>query len=300
MEWLEGIIKWDPDQLSRLEYFLGPLAIDWPAGEAMGAIFRPPLQGPARGNLRPQVKRLVVSLAIDIYHQDPREPRDYRIASCDLDLDVGHATVAHVLAQRFSTTRAVSDSRRAYTEFGGYYLAANPDASAFLLWNRERPTWALPKRIAGGAEHLLEVLCDRLITDTQPRAIFAALEPVVANTGCELCGPDPARGRSGVDLRFNPALELATVVRALRLVDPTASSYDVHRSSWHVETAGPDGRIDAPRIGTWALDIILDGWPRGANGAQLADRGHAGPSPRLDLAGCATPVGAIAIDLPRR
>ncbi|MEO8550581.1 MAG: hypothetical protein ABI678_11430, partial [Kofleriaceae bacterium] len=93
-------------------------------------------------------------------------------------------------------------------------------------------------------------------------------------------------------------LALATVVGALRLDDPTASAHDVHMSSWHVETAGPDGRDDAPRIGAWALDIALEGWPRGPDGSQLPERGRAGPSPRVDLTECATRVTSIGASSP--
>lgn len=284
MKWLEGIIKWDPDQLSRLEYFLGPFDIDWAGGEAFGSIFRPPLIGAPRGEVRAEVKRMQVALAIDIYHQDPRRPADHRVSSLELDLDVGYATVGHMLAARFASPRPLIHGEREYIEYGTYYLSLAEDASAQLAWFADRPEWAIPARAPGGLDHLLGVLMDRLITDDQPRAILAALEAVVANTGCEL------RSDHGVRLIFNPPIELATVVGALRLEDPTASSHDVHMSSWHVEVDG-----DAPRIGAWALDINLEGWPRGPEGSQLPERGRAGPSPRVDLADCVTRVTSISV-----
>jgi hypothetical protein len=297
VKWLEGITKWDPDLLSRVEYFLGPLEIDWAGGEAFGSIFRPPLLGAPRGQLRAEVKRLVVALAIDIDHQDPRRASDYAVRSLDVDLDIGYATVGHALAARFASPRPLRHGELEYVEYGTFYLALADDASASLSWYADRPEWALPQRMIGGVEHLLEVLFDRLICDTQPRAILAALEPVVANTGCELHAPAgyTTWGEHGLGLTFNPPVELATIVDALRLEDPTASSHDVHMSSWHVETAD-----DAPRVGAWALDITLEGWPRGPEMSQLPERGRAGPSPRVVLTDCVTRVTSIGISPPRR
>jgi hypothetical protein len=296
VRWLDGIIKWDPDPLSRVEYFLGPLAIDWADNEALGSIFRPPLVGPARGQLRPEVVRLVVRLAIDIYHGDPRRQRDYSVSGIALELDLGHATVAHLLAQRFATTRPVVTADRAFTEYGTYYLAANDDASAYLLWERQRPEWALPQPSAAGLDHLLDALLDRLICDTSARAIVAALEPIVAGTGCELLAPrsHTTWGEHGMALTFRPPIAIECVARALRLEQLSATSGDVHMSSWQVEAA--EAR---PRIGPWQLDITLEGWPRAADHASLDELPNRGASPRFDLARCVTRVTTICVRPPR-
>ena len=296
LRWLDGIIKWDPDPLSRIEYFLGPLAIDWADNEALGSIFRPPLSGPARGQLRPEVVRLVIRLAIDLYHGDSRQQRDYSVSGISLDLDLGHATVAHLLAKRFATTRPVVTAQRAFTEYGTYYLAANDDGSAYMMWERQRPEWAFPQASAAGLDHLLDVLLDRLICDTSARAIVAALEPIVAGTGCELLAPrsHTTWGEHGMALTFRPPIAIEHVARALRLEQLSATSGDVHMSSWQIETA--EG---TPRIGPWQLDISLEGWPRAADLATLAELPHRGASPRYDLTGCVTRVTGIGVRPPR-
>lgn len=290
MNWLEGITKWDPVELSRLEYFLGTLDIDWTGGEASGWIYRPSLGWPPRGQLRAEVKRIAVTLVTDMYRGDPRRATA-RVRSFDVDLDVGHATVARALAARFDSPRPVRRDDREYLEYGTYYLACAENASALLSWYRARPEWAIPPRSAEALTYLLEVLLDRLICDDQSRAIFAALEPLVASAGCEL---------RGVALDFKPPIALASVVGALRLDAPTASAHDVHQTSWYVETVGPDGRIAGARIGVWELEIVLEGYPRGPEGRQLPERGRAGPSPRLDLTDCVTRVSSISFSPPRR
>jgi hypothetical protein len=297
LRWLEGIIKWDPDPLSRVESFLGPLSIDWAGGESFGTISRPPLVGPARGQLRPEVKRLDVRLAIDLHHEDPREPRDYSISGIGLELDLGHAVVAHLLAQRFATTRRVVTAECAFTEYGTYYLAANDDGSAHLRWERQRPEWALAQPSAADRDHLLDVLLDRLICDVSAQAIVAALESIVAGTGCELHAPrtHTTWGKHGMALTFQPPIAIESVARALRLEQLSATSRDVHMTSWQVEAAEA-----SPQIGRWELDISLEGWPRAAEHAMLAELAHRGASPRYDLAGCVTRVTTICVRLQRK
>jgi hypothetical protein len=131
-----------------------------------------------------------------------------------------------------------------------------------------------------------------LICDTSALAVVAALEPIVAGTGCELHAPRQYTtwGEHGMALTFRPAIAIECVARALRLEQLSATSGDVHMSSWQVDAAEA-----SPLIGRWQLDISLEGWPRAAEGATLAELPHRGASPRYDLAGCVTRVTGIGV-----
>ena len=77
-----------------------------------------------------------------------------------------------------------------------------------------------------------------------------------------------------------------------------ASSGDVHMSSWRVYPHRPELPWNAPHVGPWWLEARLEGWPRGANGAELPQVGQAGPSPLYDVRGCTTTVNAITVRPP--
>lgn len=289
--WLEKFLKHPPTNLSTLEYWVGSIDVDWRNGEGLGYLFRP---HEGRGRLRDAVTRLSATFRHDRYHEDHARPRDMTLTSVTLVLDVGHASVAQRLQQLHGPGREIAREHGPVVEYGAwFYLGVAHDASAVLSYEVVQPEWAIPAAPRGAHETLLHTLHDRLICDTDIDPILAALKDPARAAGAEL--RDWNRHVGQIELSFRPALPLADVLTALRWENPVASSGDVHMSTWRVEPHRPDAPHRAPHINGWRVDVRLDGWPRGANGARLPEVGRAGPSPLYDVRACVNKVAGIAI-----
>jgi hypothetical protein len=292
--WLETLVQHPPSCLSQLEYWVGSLDVDFAGGEGMGYLQRPAAPTP-RGTLRADVARLGARFAWDMHHERPERPRDMRLRSFWLVLDLGHATVAKLLGQRHGAGHVIDTKDGPIVEYGQwFYLRMQPDGAAQLTWEAERPEWALPAVAPDTREHLLVALFDRLVCDTTIDPIHAAIEPLVGAAGAELL-----RWNAGqLDLTFRPGLPLATLTTVFRWDQPVASSSDVHMSSWRVYPHRPTTSWSEPHVGPWWIEARLDGWPRGDNGAELPQIGRAGPSPLYDVRGCTNTVIGLTVRLP--
>lgn len=288
--WLEKIVKHPPSSLSTLEYWVGALDVDFAGGEGMGSLFRP---AKGRGALRPEVRHLFAKFRYDHHHEDARRPRDMSLLAVDLTLDVAYVSVAQLLEAQLGAGRPFMTERGSLVEHGEwFYLRDAGDGSAHLSYEVMRPEWAIPPPPRGALENLLHALHDRLICDDDLRVMFTALQPLAAAAGAELHDWNMPRQ---IDLSFRPGIPLASVLAALRWENPVASSGSVHMSSWSVYPHRPELPWDAPHIKHWHVDVRLDGWPRGPDGAKLPEIGRAGPSPLYDVRDNVKPVIAISV-----
>lgn len=288
--WLERILEHPPTSLSTLEYWVGALDVDFASGEGMGSVVRP---ASGRGRLRPEVRHLSAQFRYDLHHEDHRRPRDMSLLAVSLALDVAHVTVARMIEAKFGAGRPFTSEQGPLVEYGAwFYLSDAGDGAAQLRYEVVRPEWAIPPSPRGALENLLHALHDRLICDDDLQTMHAALQPLAAEAGAELRDWNMPRQ---IDLSFRPAIPLASVLAALRWENPVASSGTVHMSSWRVYPHRPGVASSAPHIKHWFVDVRLDGWPRGPDGAELPQLGRAGPSPLYDARTCVKAVTAISV-----
>jgi len=292
--WLEKIAEFPPTSLSTLEYWFGPLEVDFAGGEGMGFMLRP--STPTRGQLRLDVRYLSASFWFDMHHEDPYRARDMRLRSFSAGLAAPHATVRRLLEERHGPMREIATDKGPVLECGAwFYLRAQPDGAAHLVYETERPEWAMPAPMPDAREHLVVALFDRLVCDTTLDPIIAAIEPLVAQASADL----NTINDGVVYLTFRPGLPLATVLDVFRWDIPVASSGDVHMSSWSVYPYRPGVVWSEPHVGPWFVEVALDGWPRGPGGAELPQIDRAGPSPQYDVRGCENKVFSIGVRLAR-
>lgn len=291
--WLEKIAEYPPTSLSTLEYWFGPLEVDFAGGEGMGLVVRP---RPPRGTLRPEMRSLHAAFRFDMHHEDPYRPRDMQLRSFSAALDVGHARVRQVLEARHGAGREIATDQGPVLEYGAwFYLRMQPDASASLTYEVYRPEWAMPAPMPESREHLLVALFDRLVCDTTLEPIIAAIEPLVEQASAEL----NTHNEGVLYITFLPGLPLSTLLKVFRWEQPVSSSGDVHMSSWSVYPHRPGVGWSEPHVGPWFVDAGLDGWPRGPGGAELPQIGRAGPSPQYDVRGCENKVFSLGVRLAR-
>ncbi len=286
--WIEAMIERPPGCLSELERCVGTLDVDFRGSEGRGAVLRPSPEQPWL-QLRAGISQLMAGFYFDEHLEDPRRPRDMKLRSFSLRLEVSHASVARRLEQRFGPGRAIEGHGGTRTEYGEwFYLKAGHDGSANLSWHHVRPGEVLPRDAPALLEDFLATLVDRLVCEVTEPPILAALGPVAAALGAELQSPlyrVPSGGR-GIAIRFNAGLPVALVAAAFRWEVPVASLGD-HRTA---SAVGPlAAALDppwAPVLGSWWIDARLQRsvWPHGPDGARLPliERGG-GLSPVHDM-----------------
>ena len=287
--WLLKIVRHPPESLSTLEYWVGPLDVDFAGGEGRGLVTRPPHDGLPRGALRRDVRHLSAVFRFDRFHERPECPRDMTLESVSLGLDMPAVVLERTLEATLGAGRELEHDRRRVLEFGQwFYVSQRDDGSGLLTVHRaRRPEWALPAIAPGAHAALMARLVDALETHRRLDSVLSAIAPQLADANVAV--------RSSC-LDFRPGIPVRTVTAALGWHAPVATSTDVHLSSWRVMPhAGLDERAQ-PHLGSWRIGVHLEGWPRAIGGAELPRLGQMGPAPLYDVRGCATPVSSLEME----
>jgi hypothetical protein len=120
--WIEWLLQAPPSCLSELEQLVGRLDVDFAGDEGYGRVFRPDPRTVGRARVREDITFLSAGFYFDMHHETGRRPRDMRLRDLKLDLDVGHATLARMLEQRFGPGRAVAAGGRGLCRARGVVL----------------------------------------------------------------------------------------------------------------------------------------------------------------------------------
>ena len=275
-KWLEKIIVNPPTSLSTLEYWVGALDVEFAGAEGHGHVTRP--SDPPRGNLRREIKFLAATFAFDPYHERAERPRDMSLRSLRVHIDVD---ATPLLEAKYGAGRAIEYEGRTYLELGRHFYAA----PGVLLFEVERPTWALPRVADDAYDVLLARLVDQLASESRLEAVLAAIAPYA-----KAANVDASRS----ELAFRPGVPLATVVAALGWASPVASAGDVHMTTWQVMPDAEDWQRRDPHVGQWRVEIRI-GWPRAPDGSELPVVGRHGPSPLYDVRGCQSLVRSVRL-----
>ena len=280
LAWLDHLLAQPPRTLSELEDTVGPLDLDFAGSDGFGIVMRPSHDQPGRGQLHAGIHSMTAEFHVDLHHEDPHRPRDMRVRSLALWLDLAAGEVR----TRFDSYQTVVyEGRVRFERPEWFYLEEG--ARTWLAWYDERPEWALPRTAPSDREDFLATLVDRLACESSEAPIVSALATLAGDASAEV-----RASQRGIAIYFKPPIALALVVGALRWDAAVAYSSDVHMTTWKVAP-----RTGEPQLGRWTVAPLLERWPRGAGDAKLAELGRRGPSPLYDLAGCETRVYGIEI-----
>ncbi len=258
------IVDAKPESLSQLEACIGPLGRDrtnW--AEAVGPLRR---EGPSSA-----LRRVRVSFAIDVFHQDPQEVEDPRLAEYLLSYPAGVTAVRTALRERFGEARPLRQEDRAVERYADFYLTPDASGEGFqFAWYADEPDFAIPERSAAETAKLTDdivAIADAGWTREVIEARFGRLTP---NPGSdedlierELWSlefePAGAAKPERVHIAFRRPLQGADLNRRLGIEEPRITAGDTHMQSRGVidlkhrlslETGYP-----LPARGGYALDI---------------------------------------------
>jgi hypothetical protein len=298
LAWLDRLLASPPRRLSELEQHVGPLEVDF-ATEGYGYVHRP--SSTRTTPLRDGLARLSAQFHVDIFHEDPRRPRDMSLQSVRLWLSAPERAVRPMLEARFGAAcKRVRDKHASYRQYGRWFHLMEAD-DAVLDWYAARPEWAMPVAPANLRDDFLATLVDRLACEETEPALAAALAPLARAVGVEIHTPIRSSHLtsepSGMQLVMRPSWPLAPIATALRWDPPwVAYSGDLHMQTWSVTTlAAASARPFQPRLGRWTVTAELTDWPSGPGGAELPVLGQLGLSPLYDVTASEPSVFAIEI-----
>jgi hypothetical protein len=261
---VRAIVGAKPESLSKLEGCIGSLGRDrtnW--AEAVGPLRR---EAPS-----PVLRRVRVSFAIDVFHQDPQEVEDPRLAEYLLSYPAGLATARGELRERFGEPKALRQDGRPVERYGDFYVLPDAAGDGFqLAWYADEPDFAIPERSAAETAKLTDDLVAIADGGWTRGAIEARFGKLTPNTGSdedrierELWSlefrPTGAEKPERVHISFRRALAGADLIRRLGIEEPRITAGDTHMQSRGVidlkhrlslETGYP-----LPARGGYALDI---------------------------------------------
>ena len=149
---IAALVAKPPQELSELEAIVGSLHRD-PAKweDAIGPFHR---ISPGPG-----VARAGVELAIDYFHEDPREVSDPSLGHWDLDFVAGRDACRQLLAARFPKMRELRVDGHRVLRFGDFYYSELGAGGGFRLsWYEREPLFAIPLRSPGETAKLVAAL----------------------------------------------------------------------------------------------------------------------------------------------
>jgi len=240
---------------------------------------------------RPEVERLLISRHSDPFHSPVRDPA---VVSFEMELAVDYAALARRLGEG-RQPRVVRRGDEDVTEYGRYYLAAT-ERGAKLWWFRDQPEWAMPPLDIAQVDHVLAVLFDRMVTDSDDAEMRATLASVVGTCGRVLPPRPMSDGWTWIVLELTPPIAIAAFARAFRLENVGLTPADAHHTQWYVMARGADQRYHTkPEYGRWTLRAVLEARPEGENGASLVMMKHEGLFPLYPAEGCVTRIKTLNI-----
>lgn len=261
---VRAVLETKPESLSQLEACLGPLGRDrtnW--AEAVGPLRR---EAPS-----PDLRRVRVSFAIDIFHQDPQEVEDPRLAEYLLSYPAGLTAARAVLRERFGEPKALRQDDRPVERYGDFYLTPDASGEGFqLAWYADEPDFAVPPRSAAETAKLTDdivAIADAGWTRTAVEARFGKLaqrggrnaEGIERELWSLEFRPAGAEKPQRVHIAFRRSLAGGDLIRRLGIEEPRITAGDTHMQSRGVidmkhrlslETGYP-----LPARGGYALDI---------------------------------------------
>jgi hypothetical protein len=100
-----------------------------------------------------------VELAIDYFHEDPREVSDPSLGHWDLDFVAGRDACRQLLAARFPKMRELRVDGHRVLRFGDFYYSELGAGGGFRLsWYEREPLFAIPLRSPGETAKLVAAL----------------------------------------------------------------------------------------------------------------------------------------------
>ncbi|HEV8581020.1 MAG TPA: hypothetical protein VGX68_18295 [Thermoanaerobaculia bacterium] len=231
-----ALVEKPPAVLSELEKIAGPLHRD-PAKweDAVGPLHRIS-PGPA-------VARADVELAIDPFHQDPREVRDPSLEQWDLDFVAGRDACRRLLEKRFPRPHVLRAAGRRVLRFGDFYFSDLDVEDGFRLsWYRSEPLFAIPERSAKQIANLVDDLAAVANAGFSRQAIAARLGPLVYDSALGLDAlhgdtwtlqykPAGAAKPERFTISFKRPLPSRDLLPKLGIQNPAVRSGDVHMQS---------------------------------------------------------------------
>jgi hypothetical protein len=290
---LAGLLAGPPADLAALERLVGRLDIDMTGPEGRGVgVFRPtsPLgpggpgdQAPI-GELKPGVTRLFAGFDFDPYHSLPKAASALRPNQLSLGLDLDRTEVREALVATHGEPRTFDRQGNAVEEFGEWLYLDPWSRPTTVGWYRRRPDWALPAIDEGAPGAFLAGLAIALDRRTSAGDAARDVMALAAAAGATVNGTGDR-----LQVTARPGLPLTAVAAALGWSEPVAWSTDVHLSMWRVGQRDPaTGGPARTRIGGWALEAWLTGWPRDAPATDTR-----GPSSVYDLRDHPGPVATL-------
>lgn len=280
------LIAHPPRRLSELEAIIGPIGMSFSddAAENMGYVMRPRRAG--GDDFSPQMPWLSIRYAFDIYHEDPRRPRDVTLLDYRLHVRGDRGAVEAVLANRFGTPRRVVDGTLEYAAYHPFYIASGGAGDFILAWHSKPPRWTIPVPDLAARTAWLSALRDRIATARTVDEIAAFCRDGAAAAGVEVVGTLNSRLNRYADFTFplddarDFHLTIEPPVRAQLLAEifgwhpAVGYSGDVHMSSWSLMRRDDAWYPISGALDHWELHAHLTEWP---SGAEVERRGACTP-----------------------
>ena len=269
-----------PRRLSELEGIIGEIHMSFRPedGENLGFLSRPRIG--QSGEFSPLIPRLSITYAWDMYHEDPTRRRDVELVEYTLHLRAARTTVERVLHDRRGEPGNVVDSIQhpsgsvsttSYVVFPPFYVADAGPGIIMLRWFAAVPRFAIPKPDDEMRRDWLADLSARIGGAHSVDEIDGFCRSAPRTVGIEIVGTRNSRLSPVAELtfpsadardywiRFVPPVGASTLVEAFGWDPAVGVSYDVHKSSWHIERCGARALPVSGALHHWEVDAQLAG-----------------------------------------
>ncbi len=264
---VQALVEKPPQVLSDLEAVVGSLHRDPTKWEqAVG-----PLHRVSPG---PGVARADVELAIDPFHQDPREEADPSLRHWDLDFLSDREACRRLLAARFPKMKELRVDGRRVLRFGELYLTGLDTADGFRLsWYDREPLFAIPQRSARETAKLVESLAAIANAGFTRTAIVARFGPLTNDPGWNadvlrtetwdlFYQPAGAAKPKRLSISFKRPLPSRELLPKLGLLKPAVRANDAHAELLCIFDRAKPVSIETgypmPAVGGYAVNLCVD------------------------------------------
>ena len=264
---IAALVAKPPQELSELEAIVGSLHRD-PAKweDAIG-----PLHRISPG---PGVARAGVELAIDFFHEDPREVSDPSLGHWDLDFVAGRDACRQLLAARFPKMRELRVDGHRVLRFGDFYYSELGDGGGFRLsWYEREPLFAIPLRSPGETAKLVKALAAIANAGFSRQAVVAHLGALTRDPAWNTdvlhtetwdltYAPAGAAKPERLVIYFKRPLPSRDLLPKLGIRKPEVRAHDSHLQSRSIFDQAKRLSLEAgypfPTVRGYALDLGVD------------------------------------------